>query len=245
MKPTLVRKKKMLELQSVTSQYEKNVSVLRDISLVADEGKTTCVLGPNGAGKSTLVKTIVHLVQPSSGEITFAGTSLAGLKTHDIIKLGISVVPESRQLFPKLTVAETLRLGAYFENNASAIRTRMGKTFEIFPILEERLDQLSGTLSGGELGFLSLARALMSDPKMIILDEPSLGLAPKMVSRVFKAIRDINRRGITILIIEQNAKKTLAIASYGYILQKGAILAEGDVDALRRNEIVQKAYLRS
>ena len=235
----------MLELKSVTSQYDKNVSVLRNISLVADEGMTTCVLGPNGAGKSTLVKTIVHLVQPSGGSITFCGTSLAGLKTHEIIKRGIAVVPESRQLFPKLTVAETLRLGAYFEKDEDVIRARLAKAFEIFPILEQRLDQLSGTLSGGELGLLSIARALMSAPKMIILDEPSMGLAPKTVSRVFRAIRDINRKGITILIIEQNAKKTLAMASYGYILQKGTILTEGDSAALQQNEIVQKAYLSS
>ena len=154
-----------------------------------------------------------------------------GLKTHEIIKRGIAVVPESRQLFPKLTVAETLRLGAYFEKDERVIRARQEKTFEIFPILEQRLNQLSGTLSGGELGLLSIARALMSAPKMIILDEPSMGLAPKTVSRVFRAIRDINRKGITILIIEQNAKKTLAMASYGYILQKGTIL--------------QKAYLSS
>ena len=235
----------MLELKSVTSQYDKNVSVLRNISLVADEGMTTCVLGPNGAGKSTLVKTIVHLVQPSGGSITFCGTSLAGLKTHEIIKRGIAVVPESRQLFPKLSVAETLRLGAYFEKDEGVIRERLAKTFEIFPILEQRLDQLSGTLSGGELGLLSIARALMSAPKMIILDEPSMGLAPKTVSRVFRAIRDINRKGITILIIEQNAKKTLAMASYGYILQKGTILTEGDRAALQQNEIVKKAYLSS
>jgi branched-chain amino acid transport system ATP-binding protein len=235
----------MLELKAVTSQYDKNVSVLRNISLVAEEGMTTCVLGPNGAGKSTLVKTIVHLVQPSGGSITFCGTSLAGLKTHEIIKRGIAVVPESRQLFPKLTVAETLRLGAYFEKDEGVIRERLAKTFEIFPILEQRLDQLSGTLSGGELGLLSIARALMSAPKMIILDEPSMGLAPKTVSRVFRAIRDINRKGITILIIEQNAKKTLAMASYGYILQKGTILTEGDRAALQQNEIVKKAYLSS
>jgi len=235
----------MLELKAVTSQYDKNVSVLRNISLVAEEGMATCVLGPNGAGKSTLVKTIVHLVQPSGGSITFCGTSLAGLKTHEIIKRGIAVVPESRQLFPKLTVAETLRLGAYFEKDEGVIRERLAKTFEIFPILEQRLDQLSGTLSGGELGLLSIARALMSAPKMIILDEPSMGLAPKTVSRVFRAIRDINRKGITILIIEQNAKKTLAMASYGYILQKGTILTEGDRAALQQNEIVKKAYLSS
>ncbi len=234
----------MLQLNGVTSQYEEKVVVLRDISMFAGKGKTTCVLGPNGAGKSTLVKTIVNLVKPKSGEIRFSDVRIDRLKTYQIIKMGISVVPESRQLFPKLSVDETLRLGAYFENSRSTIRVRMEKTFEILPLLKERLGQISGTLSGGEQGMLSIGRALMANPKMILLDEPSLGLAPIVVSRVFKAIEDINERGITILLIEQNAKKSLDIASYGYILQKGEIIAEGDIERLRNSEIVKRAYLR-
>jgi branched-chain amino acid transport system ATP-binding protein len=234
----------MLQLNGVTSQYEEKVVVLRNISMVARKGKTTCVLGPNGAGKSTLVKTIVNLIKPKSGEIRFSDVRIDRLKTYQIIKMGISVVPESRQLFPKLSVDETLRLGAYFENSHSTIRVRMEKTFEILPLLKERLGQISGTLSGGEQGMLSIGRALMANPKMILLDEPSLGLAPIVVSRVFKAIEDINERGITILLIEQNAKKSLDIASYGYILQKGEIIAEGDIERLRNNEIVKRAYLR-
>jgi branched-chain amino acid transport system ATP-binding protein len=153
------------------------------------------------------------------------------------------VVPEGRQLFPKLTIAETLRIGAYLENNREVIRTRMEEVFKLFPILKERIGQIAGTLSGGELGILSIARSLMSDPKMMILDEPSLGLAPMVTSRVFGAISAINKRGITILLIEQNAKKTLGISSYGYILQKGEIVLEGDVEALKESEIVKKAYL--
>jgi len=234
----------MLELKEVTSQYEDKVIVLRDITMRAEEGWTTCILGPNGAGKSTLVKTIVNLVKPRAGQITFSSVRIDRLKTHQIIKLGISVVPEGRQLFPKLTVAETLRIGAYLENNHNIIKKRMENTFEIFPILKERLGQVAGTLSGGELGILTIARALMANPKMILLDEPSLGLAPKITSRVFKAIKDINGRGITILLIEQNAKKSLNIASYGYILQKGEIVAEGDAERLSDSEIVRKAYLR-
>lgn len=234
----------MLEVENVTSQYDEKVLVLRDISMFAGKGQTTCVLGPNGAGKSTLVRTIVNLVRPRKGQITFSNIRIERLRTHQIIKLGISVVPEGRQLFPKLTVTETLRIGAYLENDHNTIKARMESSFEIFPLLKDRLGQLTGTLSGGELGMLSIARSLMANPKMIILDEPSLGLAPMISRRVFKAIRGINKRGITILLIEQNAKKSLDISSYGYILQKGEIVTEGDADTLKNSEMVKKAYLR-
>jgi branched-chain amino acid transport system ATP-binding protein len=234
----------MLDLKDVVSQYEEKVIVLRGISMRAEEGQTTCVLGPNGAGKSTLVKTIVNLVRPREGRITFSGLRIDRMRTHQIIKLGISVVPEGRQLFPKLTVAETLRIGAYLENDPNIIKKRLENTFGVFPILKERLSQVAGTLSGGELGILSIARALMADPKMMLLDEPSLGLAPKITTRVFRAIRDISARGITILLIEQNAKKSLGIASYGYILQKGEIVTAGLAETLSDSEIVRKAYLR-
>lgn len=234
----------MLELREVTSQYEEKVIILRDVTMSAEEGKTTCVLGPNGAGKSTLVKTIVHLVRPRTGQITFSNVRIDRLKTHRIIKLGISVVPEGRQLFPKLTVAETLRIGAYLENDQSIIDQRMESTFEVFPILKERVKQIAGTLSGGEQGMLSIARALMASPRMMLLDEPSLGLAPMISSRVFGAIVEINRRAITILLIEQNAVKSLGIASFGYILQKGEIVAGGEPEILRNSDVVRKAYLR-
>ena len=234
----------MLQLEGVSSQYEEKVIVLRGISMRAEKGLTTCILGPNGAGKTTLLKTVVNLVKPRKGRITFSDVRIEKLKTHQIIRMGISVVPEGRQLFPKLTVAESLRLGAYCENNKKIITSRMAKTFEIFPILKERMEQLAGTLSGGELGILSIARALMAEPRMIMLDEPSLGLAPIMTSRVFDAISDINRSGMTILLIEQNAKKSLQVSSYGYILQKGEIAAEGDVETLRESETVRRVYLR-
>ncbi|MBW1999306.1 MAG: ABC transporter ATP-binding protein [Deltaproteobacteria bacterium] len=233
----------MLELENVTSQYEEKVYVLRDISMRAEEGVVTCVLGPNGAGKTTLVKTIVNLVRPREGRIIFSGIPIQRLRTHQIVKLGISVVPEGRQLFPKLTVAETLRLGAYLENSKEVIRSRMEKVFELFPILAERTRQVAGTLSGGELGILSIARSLMSNPKMMILDEPSLGLAPLITSRVFEAINAINKRGVSVLLIEQNARKALGISSYGYILQKGEIVLQGDSRVLRESEMIRRAYL--
>jgi branched-chain amino acid transport system ATP-binding protein len=233
----------MLELKGIWSQYDEKVIVLRNISMKVPEGSITCVLGPNGAGKTTLVKTIVNLVRPRKGEITFSGSRIERLRTHQIIKLGISVVPEGRQLFPKLTVAETLRMGAYFENDPRVIRQRTEEVSDIFPIIKERIHQLAGTLSGGELGMLSIARALMAKPKMMILDEPSLGLSPIMTGRVFKTIQNISRTGITILIIEQNARKSLRISSYGYIIQKGEVMGEGDVASLKESEIVKKAYL--
>lgn len=232
----------MLELQGVSARYDPKITVVRDVSLKAAAGKTTCVLGSNGAGKTTLLRTIMALVPARSGSVRFAGEPIEHLKTHQIARRGIAVVPESRQLFPKLTVGEVLRLGAY--QDPAAARQRSESMFELFPVLAERRHQVSGTLSGGELGMLSIARALMANPRMILLDEPSLGLAPKAVSLVFRAIEDINRRGITILLIEQNVRKSLAISSFGYVMQKGGIVAEGDVDTLRRSEIVRRAYLR-
>lgn len=234
----------MLELQDVSARYDPKITVLRHVSLKAAEGQTTSVLGSNGAGKTTLLKAVMGLVPSRAGTIRFCGEAIQHLKAHQIVRRGISVVPEQRQLFPKLTVAETLSLGHFLDSNAAAVRQRYDLVFNLFPVLAERRRQLSGTLSGGELGMLSIARALMAGPRMILLDEPSLGLAPKAVSRVFRTIQDINREGIAILLIEQNAKKSLSIASYGYVMQKGAIVAEGDVASLRQSEIVRRAYLR-
>jgi branched-chain amino acid transport system ATP-binding protein len=234
----------MLELEGVSAGYDPKITVLRDIALKAAGGKTTCVLGSNGAGKTTLLKTIMGLVPEKGGSVRFRGEPIQHLKTYQIARLGIAVVPESRQLFPKLTVAETLSLGAFQLTDTLAVRQRTESVFALFPVLQERHRQLSGTLSGGELGMLSIARALMADPQMILMDEPSLGLAPKAVSRVFRIIEEINRRGITILLIEQNSKKSLAISSYGYVMQKGTIVAEGDDDTLRKSDIVRQAYLR-
>jgi len=233
----------ILQVERVSSQYEDKVLVLRDITMNAAEGKTTCVLGPNGAGKSTLLKTIVGLVKPRGGEIRFSDVRIDHLKTHRIIEMGISVVPEYKQLFPKLTVKETLRLGAYFLSDEKVLGERMEKIFEIFPHIRDRLEQLTGTLSGGELGMLSIARALMAEPKMMLLDEPSFGLAPIITRRVFETIQEINIKGITILLIEQNVKKSLDISAYGYLLQKGQIVNEGDNEKLRSSELVKKAYI--
>jgi len=234
----------MLRLEKVTTQYEDSVVVLRDISLKAEKGMITCLLGSNGAGKTTLLKTIVNLVRPLRGQIFYEESRIDPLKTHQIIQLGISVVPEGRRLFPQFTVFENLRIGAFFEKEIAPVRKKMGEIFRIFPVLRERTSQLAGTLSGGEQGMLSIARALMAGPRVLLLDEPSLGLAPIVVREVFRVIKRINDEGMTVLLIEQNARKALSIASRGYVLQKGTIVAEGTSEALRGSDVLRTAYLR-
>lgn len=235
----------MLQLEQVTSCYEEGVDVLREISLEVNPNVITCILGSNGAGKTTLIKTIVHLVRPRLGKILFEGNRIDQLKTYEVIRLGISVVPEGRRLFPKLTVRDNLRIGTYSENDSAIIQGKMEEIFNVFPILKERIDQLSGTLSGGEQGMLAIARALIGKPKLLLLDEPSLGLAPILVKEFFRVIQRINENGMTILLIEQNARKALSIASRGYVLQKGRIVAEGMTDQLRQTEVIRSAYLRA
>jgi branched-chain amino acid transport system ATP-binding protein len=234
----------MLRLENVFSQYDDQVIVLRDISLNVDKGKITCLLGSNGAGKTTLLKTVVNVLRPTRGRVYFEDKRIDSLKTHQIIKLGISVVPEGRRIFPKFTVYDNLRVGHFLENDIQSIRKRMDEVFIIFPILKDRISQLGVTLSGGEQGMLAIARALMSDPKILLLDEPSLGLAPILVREFFRVIKKVNEEGKTILLVEQNARKALSIASKGYVLRKGGIVAEGASEELRNSEILRLAYLR-
>jgi branched-chain amino acid transport system ATP-binding protein len=234
----------MLRLERVSSQYEGKVVVLRDISLKVGKGEITCLLGSNGAGKTTLMRTIVNIVRPLQGHIYFEDRRIDQLKTHQIIKRGISVVPEGRRIFPQFTVRDNLRVGAFLENDIQLIHKKMDGVFEVFPVLKERISQFGETLSGGEQGMLAIARALMSGPKILLLDEPSLGLAPLLVREFFKVIKRINEKGMTILLIEQNARKALSIASKGYVLQKGEIVAEGTREELRNSEILRLAYLR-
>ena len=234
----------MLRLEGVTAGYDEHVNVLHDVSLSAEKGRITCLLGSNGAGKTTVLRTIVNLIRPRGGQIFFQDTRIDRFRTHQIIKLGMNVVPEGRRLFPEFTVYDNLRIGAFFENDLSSVQRKMEGAFAIFPILRERLRQLAGTLSGGEQGMLSIARALMADPKVLLLDEPSLGLAPILVKDLFKVIQKINEEGVTILLIEQNARKALSVAVKGYVLQKGKIVAEGTSEALAGSEILRLAYLR-
>ena len=234
----------MLRLEGVTAGYEEHVNVLHDVSLSAEKGRITCLLGSNGAGKTTVLRTIVNLIRPRGGQIFFQDRRIDRFRTHQIIKLGMNVVPEGRRLFPEFTVYDNLRIGAFFENDLSSVQRKMEGAFAIFPILRERLRQLAGTLSGGEQGMLSIARALMADPQVLLLDEPSLGLAPILVKDLFKVIQKINEEGVTILLIEQNARKALSVAVKGYVLQKGKIVAEGTSEALAGSEILRLAYLR-
>jgi len=234
----------MLRLENVTTGYGNSVIVLTDISLNVKKEEIICILGSNGAGKTTLLKTITNLLKPLRGRIYFEDKRIDPLKTHQVIRLGISVVPEGRRLFPEFTVYENLRVGAFSEKDLSVIEKRMEELFGMFPVLRERQHQLAGTLSGGEQGMLTIARALMASPRMLLLDEPSLGLAPIMVRELFKVVKRINDGGVTILLIEQNANKSLSIASRGYVLQKGKIVAEGTKEELKQSEVLRLAYLK-
>lgn len=233
----------MLSLNDISTEYDR-VPMLRDVSLTIKKGNLVCLLGSNGAGKSTTVKTIMGLVKPLKGSILFEGESIAHLKTNKIVEIGIAVVPEGRRLFPKMTVRENLRLGAFFVKSKQELQKRLDKVIHIFPQLEERIDQIAGTLSGGEQSMVTIGRGIMNNPKILLLDEPSLGLAPKLVNEYFETIQRINKEeGITILLIEQNALKALSIADRGYVLRKGRIIAEGDAHDLMDADIVKAAYL--
>ena len=233
----------MLRLDNVSTQYG-GVPMLRQVSMNIERGELACLLGSNGAGKTTTLKAILRLVPLSEGGIFFGGSPIQSWKTHQVIDAGIRVVPEGRRLFPKMTVLENLRMGAFREKNEDEIQSRLNGLFTLFPRLNERLHQIAGTLSGGEQGMVAIGRGLMGKPKILLLDEPSLGLAPLLVDEFFKAILKISQEGTTILLIEQNARKALAIATSGYVLQKGQIVAQGDKNRLCENDTVKKAYLR-
>jgi branched-chain amino acid transport system ATP-binding protein len=233
----------MLTLTNLSTEYDR-VPMLRSINLDIPEGHLVCLLGSNGAGKTTTVKTILGLVKPTGGEIRFQGASLSGAKTNQRISHGIAVVPEGRRLFPKMTVGENLRLGAFFVKNRHEIDERMEKVFLLFPQLKSRITQTAGTLSGGEQSMAAIGRGMMSRPKLLLLDEPSLGLSPKLVQEYFETIQRINREEkTTILLIEQNASKAIEISHSGYVLQKGSIIAQGSRRDLMDSDVVKKAYL--
>jgi branched-chain amino acid transport system ATP-binding protein len=234
----------MLRLSQVSTEYDR-VPMLRDVSLTIERGRLTCLLGSNGAGKSTTVRTIIGLVRPTQGEIHFEDKPISQLKTNRIIEMGISVVPEGRRLFPKMTVMENLKLGAFFIWDAQRLQERLEIVFQLFPILKTRIYQTTGTLSGGEQGMVAIGRGMMGKPKILLLDEPSLGLAPKLVVEYFETIDRINKEEkTTVLLIEQNAVKALSIADSGYVLQKGRIIAQGRPRELMETDVVRKAYLK-
>lgn len=230
-----------LTVKGLTTGYDK-VNVLHEVSIDVAPGKITCILGANGAGKSTLIRSILGLTPPRQGEIRWQGRNLAGEKTHKIIASGIACIPEGRKVFPRMTVAENLALGAFLETNAARVRERLARVYDIFPRLEERATQLAGTMSGGEQAMVSIGRGLMAEPKLLVIDEPSLGLSPLFVKENFNVIRQINALGITVLLVEQNARQTLAIAHYGYVLSQGRVVAQGSAEALAGNDEVRSAY---
>jgi branched-chain amino acid transport system ATP-binding protein len=229
-----------LILEKLRVGYDE-ADVLTGVSLAVRPGEITCILGVNGAGKSTLIRAILSLTPPRSGRILHDGVEITGLPTHRIVSRGIACIPEGRKVFPKMTVRENLLIGAYADRNA-VTETRLAGVFDTFPRLKERLDQLAGTMSGGEQAMLSIGRGLMAAPKLLIIDEPSLGLSPLFVKENFSVIRRINESGVTILLVEQNVKQTLAIAHHGYVLSQGKVVAAGDAAALRENAEVRAAY---
>lgn len=233
---------KMLELKDVNVYYGA-IHAIKGISLEVNKGEIVTLIGANGAGKSTTLRTISGLLKPKTGTITFEGNNIAGVKAHDIVKCGISQVPEGRRIFAEMSVMENLDLGAFIRKDKDGIAADIKRVFELFPRLEERKDQIAGTLSGGEQQMLAMGRALMSRPRLLLLDEPSMGLAPLLIKEIFNIIVDINKAGTTVLLVEQNANMALSIANRAYVLETGRITLSGDAKKLAASEDVRKAYL--
>jgi branched-chain amino acid transport system ATP-binding protein len=232
----------MLEVQDLHAYYG-NIHALKGISLGVNQGEIVTLIGANGAGKSTTLKTISGLLKPRGGRVLLNGEDLAPYKAHEIVYKDVAMVPEGRGVFSKLTVSENLDMGAFHRSDNQAIQEDLERAFKLFPRLKERRGQVAGTLSGGEQQMLATARALMSHPKLLLMDEPSMGLAPVLVESVFETIESINRDGTTILLVEQNAHMALQVADRGYVLQSGEIVLSDTAEALKNNEMVQKAYL--
>lgn len=230
----------ILEIKGLVVSYG-GIEAVKGIDLTVEQGKIVTLIGSNGAGKSTTLKTIAGLVKPKSGSITFQGEPLLGKSTDQIVSRGVTLVPEGRRVFPNLTVEENLRIGAYLRKES--IRDDLDRVYALFPRLKEREWQMAGTLSGGEQQMLAVARGLMSRPKILLLDEPSMGLAPIIVNQIYDLIRQIRDSGITVLLVEQNARKALGICDYAYVLENGKINLSGAGDELLRSDAVRKAYL--
>jgi branched-chain amino acid transport system ATP-binding protein len=233
---------KILEVENVHSYYG-HIHALKGISLNVEEGEIVSLIGANGAGKSTTLRTISGLLHPRHGTIKLDGKDITHLEPHLIVAAGVGHVPEGRGIFPKLTVRENLEMGAFTIDDPAKNAARMEQVFELFPRLKERIDQYGGTLSGGEQQMLAIGRGLMQHPRILMLDEPSMGLAPVLVELIFDIIQKLNKEGVTILLVEQNAQMALSIAHRGYVLQTGAIVLTDSAEALKKNEMVKKTYL--
>lgn len=232
----------MLEVSDIHTYYG-NIHALKGVSLVVEEGEIVTLIGGNGAGKTTTLRTINGLLKPRQGKISLDGEDLSAYKAHQIVYKGVAMVPEGRGIFARLSVAENLDLGAYSRTDRSTIPVDLERVFTIFPRLKERHKQIAGTLSGGEQQMLAIGRALMAHPRLLLLDEPSMGLAPILVENIFETIQAINKEGTTVLLVEQNALMALSIANRGYVLQTGQIVLQDTALNLQQNEMVQKAYL--
>ncbi len=232
----------LLEIQDLHAYYG-NIQALKGISLNVDQGEIVTLIGANGAGKTTTLRVISGLLKPRQGSVLLNGQDLSEFKAHEVVNQGVAMVPEGRGVFSKLTVLENLELGAYSRSDKAGIQEDIERIFGIFPRLKERRTQVGGTLSGGEQQMLSTARALMARPSLLLMDEPSMGLAPVLIESVFESLLEINKQGTTILLVEQNALMALQVASRGYVLQTGEIVLSDTADGLRENEMVQKAYL--
>jgi branched-chain amino acid transport system ATP-binding protein len=235
----------MLKIEAISTFYD-SIAALKSVSLNVTEGMIVSIIGANGAGKSTLLKSVSGLIKTQSGSIVYKDQNIAGLPAHEIVRLGISQVPEGRQLFAHLTVMDNIYLGAYHyykRGNRPEVEKRIKDIFELFPILEKRSGQIAGTLSGGEQQMLAVARALMGRPELLLLDEPSMGLAPLIVREIFSVIKRLNQAGTTVLLVEQNAKAALNVARHAYVLETGEIVIEGSAKDLLDNPKVKEAYL--
>jgi branched-chain amino acid transport system ATP-binding protein len=232
----------MLNVENLNVRYG-GVHALKGISFSVPEGKIVALLGANGAGKSTTLRSICGLVKPDDGRIVFKGQDIVKLKTYDRVKAGIVMVPEGRRIFTNLSVYENLLMGATIRNDDDGVRADMERLFTLFPVLKARLSQKGGTLSGGEQQMLAVARALMSKPKLLLMDEPSIGLAPNLVDQLYERIDRIHDEGLTILLVEQNATAALSIADYGYVMETGQLVMEGSADYLNANDDIKKAYI--
>jgi branched-chain amino acid transport system ATP-binding protein len=232
----------LLEFKDVDTHYGE-LHVLKGVNYRVGEGDIVCLLGGNASGKSTTMKTILGIVRPTRGTVTYAGATINDLPTAERVRRGIAPVPEARRLFPRMTVFENLEMGAFTRDDKAGIEEDLHRVFELFPRIKERLTQTAGTLSGGEQQMVAMARALMARPKLLCMDEPSMGLSPQYVEQVFDLIQTINRQGTSIFMVEQNANMALSIATWGYVLQTGEVVVSGSAQSLRDNEMVQQAYL--
>jgi len=233
----------LLRLEDLAVSYGQKIRALKGVSLEVRAGEVVALIGNNGAGKTTMMKTIAGLLEPESGRVVFSGRDLAGLPADRIMRLGLSLVPEGRRIFPRLTVMENLEMGAYSRPRGAELRQEYERVFSLFPALGRRRDQLGGTLSGGEQQMLAIGRALMAAPRLLMLDEPSMGLAPVVVDRIFEIIERINKEGVTILLVEQNARRALRASARAYVLETGEIVLARDTAALLKDPAVQKAFL--